>query len=484
MPVSIHIPTPLRPFTEKLDVVQANGATVGEVLQDLTTRYAGLKQHLYAPDGRLRSFVNVYLGDDDIRYLQKEQTPVADGQTLSIIPSVAGGSGTATDTLPALSADEIKRYSRHLILSEVGMDGQRKLKAAKVLCIGAGGLGSPVAMYLAAAGVGTIGIVDFDTVDVSNLQRQILHGTSDVGRSKLASARDTLKDLNPHVNVITHEVALSSANALDLFRGYDVVVDGTDNFPTRYLVNDACVLLGIPNAYGSIFRFEGQASVFATKDGPCYRCLYPEPPPPGLVPSCAEAGVLGILPGLIGTIQATEAVKIILGMGQTLAGRFLIYDAMKMRFRELTLRKDPECPVCGTNPTVTALIDYDQFCGIVPAQAAPPAPVLADAMADVSVLEFKAMQDAGTAPLLIDVREPHEYQICKIEGSVLIPLGELPARVGELDPNVELVMQCRSGVRSGKAAAFLREQGFRSVHNLTGGILAWIDHVDPSQPKY
>jgi len=484
MPVSIHIPTPLRPFTEKLDVVQANGATVGEVLQDLTTRYAGLKQHLYAADGRLRSFVNIYVGDEDIRYLQKEQTPVTDGQTLSIIPSVAGGSSAAVDTLPALSPDEIKRYSRHLILSEVGMDGQRKLKAAKVLCIGAGGLGSPVAMYLAAAGVGTIGIVDFDTVDVSNLQRQILHGTSDVGRSKLASAKDTLKELNPHVNVITHEVALSSANALDLFRGYDVVVDGTDNFPTRYLVNDACVLLGIPNAYGSIFRFEGQASVFATKDGPCYRCLYPEPPPPGLVPSCAEAGVLGILPGLIGTIQATEAVKIILGVGQTLAGRFLIYDAMKMRFRELTLRKDPECPVCGTHPTVTALIDYDQFCGVVPAQAAPPAPVLTDAMADVSVLEFKAMQQAGTAPLLIDVREPHEYQICRIEGSVLIPLGDLPARVGELDPTVEVVMQCRSGVRSGKAAAFLREQGFRSVHNLTGGILAWIDQVDPSQPKY
>lgn len=484
MPVSIHIPTPLRPFTEKLDVVQASGATVGEVLQDLTTRYAGLKQHLYAADGRLRSFVNIYVGDEDIRYLQKEQTPVTDGQTLSIIPSVAGGTGAATETLPALSADEITRYSRHLILSEVGMEGQRKLKAAKVLCIGAGGLGSPVAMYLAAAGVGTIGIVDFDVVDVSNLQRQILHGTSDVGRTKLASAKDTLHELNPHVNVITHEVALSSANALDLFRGYDVVVDGTDNFPTRYLVNDACVLLGIPNAYGSIFRFEGQASVFGTKDGPCYRCLYPEPPPPGLVPSCAEAGVLGILPGLIGTIQATETVKIILGMGQTLAGRFLIYDAMKMRFRELTLRKDPDCPVCGTHPTVTALIDYDQFCGIVPAQAAPPAPVLTDAMADVSVLEFKAMQDAGTAPLLIDVREPHEYQICKIEGSVLIPLGDLTARVGELDPTVEVVMQCRSGVRSGKAAAFLRERGFRSVHNLTGGILAWIDQVDPSQPKY
>jgi sulfur-carrier protein adenylyltransferase/sulfurtransferase len=484
MPVSIHIPTPLRPFTEKLDVVQASGATVGEVLQDLTTRYAGLKQHLYAADGRLRSFVNIYVGDEDIRYLQKEQTPVADGQTLSIIPSVAGGAGAAVETLPALTPDEVKRYSRHLILSEVGMDGQRKLKAAKVLCIGAGGLGSPVAMYLAAAGVGTIGIVDFDTVDVSNLQRQILHGTSDVGRSKLASAKDTLRELNPHVNVVAHEVALSSANALDLFRGYDVVVDGTDNFPTRYLVNDACVLLGIPNAYGSIFRFEGQASVFGAKDGPCYRCLYPEPPPPGLVPSCAEAGVLGILPGLIGTIQATETVKIILGMGQTLAGRFLIYDAMKMRFRELTLRKDPECPVCGINPTVTALIDYDQFCGVVPAQAAPPAPVLSDAMADVSVLEFKAMLDAGTAPLLVDVREPHEYQICKIEGSILIPLGELPARVAELDATVEVVMHCRSGVRSGKAAAFLREQGFKSVHNLTGGILAWIDQVDPSQPKY
>ena len=357
MPVAVHIPTPLRPFTAKLDVVQAEGATVGEVLAHLTTTYPGLKQHLYAADGRLRSFVNVYVGDDDIRYLQKDQTPVKDGQSVSIIPSVAGGSGATATALPALSGDEVRRYSRHLILSEVGMEGQQKLKAAKVLCIGAGGLGSPVAMYLAAAGVGTIGIVDFDTVDVSNLQRQILHGTSDVGRPKLASAKDTLLELNPHVNVITHKVALSSANALELFKGYDVVVDGTDNFPTRYLVNDACVLLGIPNAYGSIFRFEGQASVFGTKDGPCYRCLYPEPPPPGLVPSCAEAGVLGILPGLIGTIQATEAVKIILGVGQTLAGRFMIYDALRMKFRELTLRKDPDCPVCGTHPTVTALND-------------------------------------------------------------------------------------------------------------------------------
>ncbi len=482
MPVSIHIPTPLRPFTEKLDVVQASGATVGEVLTDLTTRYAGLKQHLYAPDGRLRSFVNIYVGDDDIRYLQKELTPVADGQTLSIIPSVAGGSDAVATALPALTPDEVQRYSRHLILSEVGMDGQRKLKAAKVLCIGAGGLGSPVAMYLAAAGVGTIGMVDFDHVDISNLQRQILHGTSDVGRSKLASATDTLRELNPHVNVVAHEVALSSANALELFRGYDVVVDGTDNFPTRYLVNDACVLLGIPNAYGSIFRFEGQASVFATKDGPCYRCLYPEPPPPGLVPSCAEAGVLGVLPGLIGTIQATEAVKIILGVGQTLAGRFLIYDAMRMRFRELTLRKDPECPVCGTHPTVTALIDYEQFCGVVPAVT--PAAPASDAMTDMTVLELKARIDAGTAPTIVDVREPHEYQICKIDGSLLVPLGDLPARFGELDPASEIVTQCRSGVRSAKAAAFLRDKGFTNVHNLTGGILAWVDQVDPSQPKY
>lgn len=482
MPVTVHIPTPLRPFTDKLDQVQASGATVGEVLHDLTTKYAGLKQHLYAADGRLRSFVNVYVGDDDIRYLQKDQTPVKDGQTVSIIPSVAGGAPATATALPTLSQEEVRRYSRHLILSEVGMEGQQKLKAAKVLCIGAGGLGSPVAMYLAAAGVGTIGIVDFDTVDVSNLQRQILHGTSDVGRPKLVSAKDTLLELNPNVNVVTHEVALSSANALDLFRGYDVVVDGTDNFPTRYLVNDACVLLGIPNAYGSIFRFEGQASVFGTKDGPCYRCLYPEPPPPGLVPSCAEAGVLGILPGLIGTIQATETVKLILGVGQTLAGRFLIYDALRMRFRELTLRKDPDCPVCGTHPTVTALIDYEQFCGVAPSQA--PAAASADAMNDITVQELKSRIDAGTRPFILDVREPTEYQINRIEGSVLIPLGELPQRFRELDPSIEIVAQCKGGVRSAKAAAFLRQQGFTNVRNLTGGIMAWADQIDPSMPKY
>jgi sulfur-carrier protein adenylyltransferase/sulfurtransferase len=361
---TILIPTPLRPYVDKQESVEISGSTVGEALANLTTRYNDLRKHLYTEEGRLRSFVNVYLNDEDIRYLQKEQTPLSPGDTLSIVPSVAGGSGataTATPTgaeLPTLTPNEIQRYSRHLILPEVGMDGQRKLKAARVLCIGAGGLGSPVALYLAAAGVGTIGLVDFDTVDISNLQRQIIHGTPDIGRPKLQSAKDRINAINPEVKVETYEVALSSQNALELFKGYDVILDGTDNFPTRYLVNDACVLLGIPNAYGSIFRFEGQASVFATKDGPCYRCLYPEPPPPGLVPSCAEGGVLGVLPGMIGMIQATEAVKLILGVGEPLIGRFMIYDALKMRFRELKLRKDPDCPVCGTHPTVTELIGY------------------------------------------------------------------------------------------------------------------------------
>src|SRR6187397_2740315 len=379
MPNTIHIPTPLRPFTDKKESVDVSGVTVGELLVDLTTRYEGLRKHLYTDEGKLRNFVNVYLNDEDIRYLQREQTPVKPGDSLSIVPSVAGGAPTpaaptapaggglqASGDLPNLSPEEIKRYSRHLIMPEVGMDGQRRLKAGSVLCIGAGGLGSPAAMYLAAAGIGRIGIVDFDVVDFSNLQRQLLHGTSDVGTSKNESAKRRLNELNPHVQVDTYETLLDSQNELGLFKDYDVILDGTDNFPTRYLVNDACVLTGKPNAYGSIFRFEGQASVFATKEGPCYRCLYPEPPPPGLVPSCAEGGVLGVLPGIIGVIQATEAIKLILGVGEPLIGRFLIYDALKMRFRELKLRKDPDCPVCGTHPTVTALIDYEQFCGVRP----------------------------------------------------------------------------------------------------------------------
>ena len=392
---------------------------------------------------------------------------------------------TETQTeLPTLTADEIKRYSRHLIMPEVGMDGQRRLKAGSVLCIGAGGLGSPAAMYLAAAGIGRIGIVDFDVVDFSNLQRQLLHGTSDVGTSKNESAKRRLADLNPHVQIDTYETLLTSQNALDLFKDYDVILDGTDNFPTRYLVNDACVLTGKPNAYGSIFRFEGQASVFATKDGPCYRCLYPEPPPPGLVPSCAEGGVLGVLPGIIGVIQATETIKLITGIGEPLIGRFMIYDALKMKFRELKLRKDPECPVCGTNPTVTKLIDYEQFCGIRPE---PDLSQVAGATVndwEITPVELKKKLDAGETPLILDVREPNEYQINRIAGSTLIPLGELPRRYQELPRDREIVAQCKMGGRSAKAQDFLKSVGFTNVKNLKGGILEWIDKVDPSQPKY
>jgi len=492
----ILIPTPLRPYTDKQDAVDATGATIGELLADLTRRHAGLKAHLYNEQGKLRSFVNIYVNDEDIRYLDKEQTAVKPSDTVSIIPSVAGGAPVA-EAAVELTGDEYQRYSRHLIMPEVGLDGQKKLKAAKVLCIGAGGLGSPVAMYLAAAGVGTLGIVDFDTVDFSNLQRQILHGTPDVGRPKLASAKDRLNALNPNVHVETYETALTSENALKLFEPYDVIVDGTDNFPTRYLVNDACVILGKPNAYGSIFRFEGQASVFATKDGPCYRCLYPEPPPPGLVPSCAEGGVLGVLPGLLGVIQATETIKLILGTGEPLIGRFLIVDALRMKFRELKLRKDPDCPVCGTHPTVTRLIDYEQFCGVKPAAHSAPntahsapntehsAPNTEhSALMEITPTELKQRLDRGDKLQIVDVREPHEYQINRIPGSTLIPLGDIPKRFNELDPDAELVMQCKSGVRSGKAADFLRSQGYKHVLNLKGGILAWIDQVDPSQPKY
>ncbi len=498
----ILIPTPLRPYTDKQDSVDATGATIGELLADLTTKHAGLKQHLYNEQGKLRSFVNIYVNDEDIRYLEKEATPVKADDTVSIIPSVAGGTGAATAAvapkpqsgeggprtglhperaLPELTNEEIKRYSRHLIMPEVGVEAQKKLKASKVLCIGAGGLGSPAAMYLAAAGVGTLGIVDFDTVDFSNLQRQILHGTPDVGRSKLASARDRLNAINPNVKIETYETALTSANALELFAPYDVILDGTDNFPTRYLVNDACVLLGKPNAYGSIFRFEGQASVFATKDGPCYRCLYPEPPPPGLVPSCAEGGVLGVLPGIIGVIQATETIKLIIGVGEPLVGRFMIYDALKMKFRELKLRKDPDCPVCGTHPTVTKLIDYEQFCGVVPAA---PEPVAVNHATEITSIELKQRLDRGDALKIVDVREPNEYQINRIPGSELIPLGDVPKRYAELNKNDEIVVHCKMGGRSAKAADFLRSVGFTRVLNLKGGILDWVEKVDPSQPKY
>jgi sulfur-carrier protein adenylyltransferase/sulfurtransferase len=478
----ILIPTPLRPFTGKQDAVEVDGTTIGELLANLTTKYEGLKPHLYNEQGKLRSFVNVYLNDEDIRYLEKEKTAVKPGDTVSIIPSVAGGAPGVAEQL-TLTNDEVKRYSRHLIMPEVGVEGQLKLKAGSVLCIGAGGLGSPAALYLAAAGVGRIGIVDFDVVDYSNLQRQVIHSTPDVGRSKLASAKDRLSALNPHITIDTYETALSSKNALDLFAPYDVILDGTDNFPTRYLVNDACVILGKPNAYGSIFRFEGQASVFATKAGPCYRCLYPEPPPPGLVPSCAEGGVLGVLPGVIGTIQATEAIKLIMGIGEPLIGRFLIYDALRMKFRELKLKKDPDCPACGTHPTVTALIDYEQFCGVAP--AAEPAMTTSDSSeTETDVKELKRKIDAKEDFFLLDVREPNEYQIGRIPGSTLIPLGEVPRRYQEIPRDKEIIVHCKMGGRSAKAAAFLRQQGFKNVKNLKGGILDWSDKIDPSVPKY
>jgi adenylyltransferase/sulfurtransferase len=388
--------------------------------------------------------------------------------------------------LPELTPDDLARYSRHLLLPEVGVEGQQRLKAARVLCVGTGGLGSPLALYLAAAGVGTLGLVDFDVVDSSNLQRQIIHSTRDIGRSKLDSAAEKLLALNPALRVVKHETRLTSANALDILKDYDLVADGTDNFPTRYLVNDACVLLGKPNVYGSIFRFEGQASVFATREGPCYRCLYPEPPPPGLVPSCAEGGVLGILPGLVGVIQATEAIKLILGkegkpLGESLIGRLLLIDALALRFRELKLRKDPHCPVCGPHPTVTRLIDYEQFCGITP-EPRQENPVK-NGIPQMSVKELKQRMDAGEDLFVLDVREPFEYQIANI-GATLIPQGQVPQRLAEIDPAREIVVHCRSGARSQRIAEFLAASGYTRVSNLAGGILAWSDEIDASVPKY
>ena len=387
--------------------------------------------------------------------------------------------------LPELSRDELVRFSRHVILDEVGLDGQRRLKAARVLCVGAGGLGSPAALYLAAAGVGTIGLVDFDDVDVSNLQRQVLYATADVGRPKLEAAAARLRGLNPHLEIEAHPVTLDASNAKALVAAYDVVLDGTDNFTARYLVNDACVMTRTPNAFGSIFRFEGQASVFAAENGPCYRCLHPEPPPPGLVPSCAEAGVFGVLPGIIGTIQATEAIKLILGVGEPLIGRFVIYDALRMRFRELRLPKDPDCAVCGEHPTITELVEYEGYCTTA---STPPTPLKglttsATGM-DITVKELKERMDRGDAPTVIDVREPHEHAINNIPGAVLIPQGQLAAELDSLDKSKEIVVHCKSGGRSARAVEMMKARGFTNARNLAGGVMAWVTEIDPSQPKY
>jgi adenylyltransferase/sulfurtransferase len=378
-----------------------------------------------------------------------------------------------------LSKEEIQRYSRHLIMPEVGMEGQLKLKRARVLTIGTGGLGAPLGLYLAAAGVGHLGLVDFDVVDSSNLQRQVTFTTADVGKPKSEAAKARLLALNPAIEIVAYETRLTSDNALELFRDYDIIVDGTDNFPTRFLVNDACVLLGKPNVYGSIFRFEGQATVFGYPGGPCYRCLYPEPPPPGLVPSCAEGGVLGVLPGIVGSIQAMETIKLILGAGDPLVGRLLLFDALAMRFRELKLKKNPDCPMCGDHRTITKLIDYEEFCGIRGEEA----PAMTDGIPEITATELKARQDRGEKVFILDVREPHEYQICNLNGK-LIPLGELARRVNELDSSVEMVVHCRSGKRSADAIHFLQTAGFKKLWNLKGGVLAWADEVDPRMPKY
>ncbi len=473
MAVVVRIPMALRGFTGGAEELTSGAGTVGAVLGDVADRFPGLRRHLYAEAGGLREYVNVFVGGDDVRHLDGEATRVEDGDVVTIVPSIAGGAA-----LPELEPEETRRYARHLVLPEVGPDGQRKLKAARVLLVGAGGLGSPLGLYLAAAGVGTLGLVDPDTVDVSNLHRQVLYGEKDLGRSKVGAAADRLRDLNPHITVEIHREPLTSENALAILEPYDVVVDGTDNFPTRYLVNDACVLLGKPNVYGSIFRFEGQVSVFDARNGPCYRCLFREPPPPGLVPTCAEGGVLGALPGVVGSLQALETIKLITGAGEPLVGRLLLFDGLRMRWRELVLRRNPDCPVCGEEPTVTELIDYEAFCGV----AAEPVP-LED---EITPAELRRRLDRGEELLLLDVREPFEWEIANLEseGAVLIPIRDVPARVEELDPEADIVVYCRSGPRSADVQRYLQKHGFARVSNLVGGIMRWREEVDPGMARY
>ncbi len=490
MAITITVPTALRRFAGNQPSVEVAGHTIQEILKDLIRQHPQLGQHLYDKDGKLRNFVRIYVNDEDIR-ATGDHTPVKEGDEIAIVPSIAGGVEPIIKDRAKLTNDDIKRYSRHLILPEVGMEGQERIKAAKVLLIGSGGLGSPLALYLTAAGVGTIGMVEFDTVDFSNLQRQILHFTPDVGKHKLQSAEEKLKAINPNLKFIPHKTKITSDNALDLIKDYDLVIDGTDNFPTRYLVNDACVMLKKPNVYGSIFRFEGMASVFAPHlGGPCYRCWYPEPPPPGMVPSCAEGGVLGVICGIIGNIQANEAVKLIIGKGKPLMGRLLRFDAMDMSFREYKIPKDPNCPVCGKNPTITKLIDYLEFCGIGRGEAGGTS---GDSIVeedeglgpdDISVETLKKMRDAKQDFILVDVRNPDEFQISQIEGSVKLPLPDLPQRFQELPKDKLLVVHCKMGGRSARAVNFLKQQGYSQVKNVAGGINAWAERIDPDIPQY
>ena len=495
MGIKVLLPTALRQYANGQDGIELSGTKVGEVIEQLVGTYPDLKTHLLDEDGTIRNFVNVYLNEDNLRGDDLVNAPCKDGDEIMLVPAVAGGAVTdapsagmtpylnlSTETTE-LSKDEIARYSRHLILPEVGMEGQKKLKAASILLIGAGGLGSPLALYLAAAGIGRLGLVDFDVVEESNLQRQIIHGTKDVGKLKVDSAKESINDINPNVQVDTYNTGLTSENAMEIIAKYDMVIDGTDNFPTRYLVNDACVLLGKPNVYGSIFRFEGQSSVFWAEKGPCYRCLYPEPPPPGMVPSCAEGGVIGILPGIVGLLQANEGVKLILGQGTPLIGRLLLFNALDMKFRELKLKKDPTCPVCGENPTVTELIDYNEFCGV---PTAGEEQELSEDIApdEITPAQVKARLDAGDDFVLVDVREPHEWEICNIEGARLIPMSEFESRIDELDPDMDIVVHCKMGGRSASVQDVLNANGFGNVKNMVGGITRWADEVDSSMPKY
>ena len=471
--IKILIPYALRSFTDRNAEVEVGGNTAGEAINALAGAYPDLQTHLFAENGQLRDFINLFVDGKNINNLQGLDTPVADNGEMMIVPAIAGGSDDI-----GLTNDEIARYSRHLLLPEIGVEGQIKLKNARVLLIGTGGLGAPLALYLAAAGVGTIGLVDYDVVDESNLQRQIIHSTRDVNRPKVASAKDRIKGINPFVNVVTHNTTLTSANALDIIADYDIVADGTDNFPTRYLVNDACMFLGKPNVYGSVFQFDGQASVFCVENGPCLRCLYPAPPPPGLVPSCAEGGVMGVLPGIIGTIQAAETIKLIVGGAKTLAGRLLIFDAWRMAFRELKLEKDPHCPLCGENPTIRELIDYEQFCGLKNVQDREP-------IETITAVDLKKRMDDGDRFQFIDIREPHERAIVKFPGALVMPLGQLARRMNELDPAVDAVFLCKIGQRSILGIRSLREAGYHGrLLNLHDGLNAWARDVDKSMPVY
>ena len=477
----VRIPTPLRRFTGEVSKVEVRGTTVSEIIEGLLKKHEGLRPHLLDEKGKLRNFVNVFVNETDIRSFKGEATPVQDDDVIMIVPAIAGGS-TRLNVIAEdgeLSQEELVRYSRHLLIPQVGVEGQKKLRGSSALIVGAGGLGTPLAMYLAAAGVGRLGILDFDTIDLSNLQRQVLYSTDDVGASKAEKAKERVQKINPHVRVDVHKVKLTSQNALALFKDYDVIVDGTDNFPTRYLVNDACVLSKKPNVYASIFRFEGQVSVFWAEKGPCYRCLYPTPPPPGLVPSCAEGGVLGVLPGIVGSLQASEAIKVLLGIGEPLIGRLLLLDALDMNVVTLNVKKNPDCPVCSAKPSVTKLIDYEEFCGVAPVNAPSDATT-------IRAMDLKRKMDRKEDVVLLDVREPFEYEIAHIPGSVLIPMSEFQQREQELDrfKDKEIVVHCHVGSRSMQVAGYLRRKGFAKVKNLTGGIRAWAVEVDPETPQY